>query len=97
MQNLPPDVKADVDQVLEAIIYLSTETRRVTKELARRANVTARSPSPPDRSLSGVSREVLESAKDAAVKANVAEAQIKAGNGASVSLDDLAALASFYA
>ena len=60
-------------------------------------SVTARSPSPPDRSLSGVSREVLESAKDAAVKANVAEAQIKAGNGASVSLDDLAALASFYA
>ncbi len=40
MQNLPPDVKADVDQVLEAIIYLSTETRRITKELARRANVT---------------------------------------------------------
>jgi DNA-binding MarR family transcriptional regulator len=38
--NLPPDVKANVDQVLEAIIYLSTETRRVTKELARRANVT---------------------------------------------------------
>ena len=40
MSNLPPDVKASVDQVLEAIIYLSTETRRVTKELARRANVT---------------------------------------------------------
>jgi DNA-binding MarR family transcriptional regulator len=38
--SLSPDVKADVDQVLEAIIYLSTETRRVTKELARRANVT---------------------------------------------------------
>jgi DNA-binding MarR family transcriptional regulator len=38
--NLSPDVKADVDQVLEAIIYLTTETRRVTKELARRANVT---------------------------------------------------------
>jgi MarR family transcriptional regulator, organic hydroperoxide resistance regulator len=38
--NLSPDVKADVDQVLEAIIYLSTETRRVTKELARRANLT---------------------------------------------------------
>jgi len=35
-----PDVKASVDQVLEAIIYLSTETRRITKELARRANVT---------------------------------------------------------
>lgn len=40
MQSIPPDIKADVDQVLEAIIYLSTETRRVTKELARRANVT---------------------------------------------------------
>jgi DNA-binding MarR family transcriptional regulator len=38
--SLSPDVKADVDQVLEAIIYLSTETRRLTKELARRANVT---------------------------------------------------------
>ena len=38
--SLSPDVKADVDQVLEAIIYLSTETRRVTKELARRNNVT---------------------------------------------------------
>jgi DNA-binding MarR family transcriptional regulator len=38
--RLSADVKADVDQVLEAIIYLSTETRRVTKELARRANVT---------------------------------------------------------
>jgi DNA-binding MarR family transcriptional regulator len=38
--TLSPDVKADVDQVLEAIIYLSTETRRVTKELARRANMT---------------------------------------------------------
>ena len=40
MPSLSPDVKADVDQVLEAIIYLSTETRRLTKELARRANVT---------------------------------------------------------
>jgi len=38
--SLSPDVKADVDQVLEAIIYLSTETRRITKELARRANLT---------------------------------------------------------
>jgi MarR family transcriptional regulator, organic hydroperoxide resistance regulator len=40
LASLSPDVKADVDQVLEAIIYLTTETRRVTKELARRANVT---------------------------------------------------------
>ncbi len=40
MPSLSADVKADIDQVLEAMIYLSTETRRVTKELARRANVT---------------------------------------------------------
>jgi MarR family transcriptional regulator, organic hydroperoxide resistance regulator len=40
VSSLTPDLKASVDQVLEAIIYLSTETRRVTKELARRANVT---------------------------------------------------------
>jgi DNA-binding MarR family transcriptional regulator len=38
--SLAPDVKADVDQVLEAIFWLTTETRRVTKELARRANLT---------------------------------------------------------
>lgn len=35
-----PDLKSDVDQVLEAIIYLYTESRRVTKELARRADLT---------------------------------------------------------
>jgi DNA-binding MarR family transcriptional regulator len=35
-----PDLKNDVDQVLEAIIYLYTESRRVTKELARRADLT---------------------------------------------------------
>jgi DNA-binding MarR family transcriptional regulator len=38
--NLPPDVKPEVDQILEAVIYLMTETRRITKELARRANLT---------------------------------------------------------
>jgi DNA-binding MarR family transcriptional regulator len=38
--SLAPDVKADIDQVLEAIFWLTTETRRVTKELARRANLT---------------------------------------------------------
>ena len=38
--NLSPDVKPDVDQILEAVIYLMTETRRITKELARRANLT---------------------------------------------------------
>ena len=37
---LPNDVKAEVDQVLEAIIYLYTESRRITKEFARRANLT---------------------------------------------------------
>lgn len=35
-----PDLKSDVDQVLEAIIYLYTESRRITKELARRADLT---------------------------------------------------------
>jgi DNA-binding MarR family transcriptional regulator len=37
---LPNDVKAEVDQVLEAIVYLYTESRRITKELARRAELT---------------------------------------------------------
>jgi MarR family transcriptional regulator, organic hydroperoxide resistance regulator len=35
-----PDLKSDIDQVLEAIIYLYTESRRITKELARRADLT---------------------------------------------------------
>jgi DNA-binding MarR family transcriptional regulator len=35
-----PELKSDVDQVLEAIIYLYTESRRITKELARRADLT---------------------------------------------------------
>jgi DNA-binding MarR family transcriptional regulator len=34
------DLKSDVDQVLEAIIYLYTESRRITKELAKRADLT---------------------------------------------------------
>ncbi len=41
---MPPpvssEIKRDVDQVLEAIIYLYTESRRLTKELARRADLT---------------------------------------------------------
>src|SRR5690242_4901382 len=37
---LSPEIKTDVDQVLEAIIYLYTESRRITKELARRADLT---------------------------------------------------------
>ncbi len=40
MTPLSPDLKQDVDQILEAIIYLYTEGRRVTKEFARRANLT---------------------------------------------------------
>ena len=38
---LPQEFKAEVDQILEAIIYLYTESRRITKEVARRANLTA--------------------------------------------------------
>jgi DNA-binding MarR family transcriptional regulator len=34
------ELKSDVDQVLEAIIYLYTESRRITKELAKRADLT---------------------------------------------------------
>ncbi len=37
---LTPDLKSEVDQVLEAVIYLYTESRRITKELARRAELT---------------------------------------------------------
>ena len=35
-----PDLKSEVDQVLEAIIYLYTESRRITKELAKRVDLT---------------------------------------------------------
>jgi MarR family transcriptional regulator, organic hydroperoxide resistance regulator len=35
-----PEIKSDVDRVLEAIIYLYTESRRITKEMARRADLT---------------------------------------------------------
>jgi DNA-binding MarR family transcriptional regulator len=38
--TVPPDLKPDVDRVLEAIIYLATEGRRLTKEYARRINLT---------------------------------------------------------
>jgi DNA-binding MarR family transcriptional regulator len=37
---LSSEVKGEVDQILEAIIYLYTESRRITKELARRAELT---------------------------------------------------------
>ncbi len=38
--NIAPDLKPEVDQILESIIYLYTESRRITKEFARRANLT---------------------------------------------------------
>jgi DNA-binding MarR family transcriptional regulator len=37
---LSPDLKHDVDRILEAIFYLYTESRRITKEAARRASLT---------------------------------------------------------
>jgi hypothetical protein len=37
---IPSDIKLEVDQVLESLIYLYTESRRITKELARRADLT---------------------------------------------------------
>jgi DNA-binding MarR family transcriptional regulator len=37
---IPSEIKAEVDQILEAILYLYTESRRITKELARRADLT---------------------------------------------------------
>lgn len=42
MTRLPlaPDLKHDVDRILEAIFYLYTESRRITKEAARRASLT---------------------------------------------------------
>ena len=40
MVPIPNELKSDVDQVLEAILYLYTESRRITKELARRADLT---------------------------------------------------------
>ena len=36
---LSPEIKSDVAQVLEASIYLYTESRRITKEFARRADL----------------------------------------------------------
>ena len=40
MVPIAPDLKSDVDQVLEAILYLYKESRRITKELAKRAVLT---------------------------------------------------------
>ena len=38
--GIPSDIKNEVDQILEAILYLYTESRRVTKELARSVLLT---------------------------------------------------------
>ena len=38
--SIAAELKEDVDQVFEAIVYLYTESRRLTKELARRAQLT---------------------------------------------------------
>ncbi len=40
ISNASEDLKNQVDQVLETILYLYTESRRITKELARRADLT---------------------------------------------------------
>lgn len=37
---LPSEIKPEIDAIFEAIVYLSTESRRITKELARRAELT---------------------------------------------------------
>jgi DNA-binding MarR family transcriptional regulator len=39
-QSLPQDDKPEVDAILETIIYLYTESRRVTKEMAREVGLT---------------------------------------------------------
>ena len=38
--SLPPGVQRDVDKVVETIVYLYTESRRLTKEVARASNLT---------------------------------------------------------
>lgn len=37
---IPTEIKPEVDQILEAILYLYTESRRLTKELARSVDLT---------------------------------------------------------
>ncbi|HTQ47829.1 MAG TPA: MarR family transcriptional regulator, partial [Polyangiaceae bacterium] len=37
---IPTDFKPEVDQIVEAILYLYTESRRLTKELARSVDLT---------------------------------------------------------
>ena len=38
--SIPTEIKPEVDSILEAIVYLYTESRRVTKEVARSAELT---------------------------------------------------------
>ena len=38
--SLPPGVQRDVDKIVETIVYLYTESRRLTKEVARASNLT---------------------------------------------------------
>jgi MarR family transcriptional regulator, organic hydroperoxide resistance regulator len=37
---IPSEIKPEVDSILEAIVYLYTESRRITKEVARSAELT---------------------------------------------------------
>jgi DNA-binding MarR family transcriptional regulator len=37
---IPSDIKPDIDAILEALLYLYTESRRLTKELARQVDLT---------------------------------------------------------
>jgi MarR family transcriptional regulator, organic hydroperoxide resistance regulator len=37
---IPSEIKPEIDAILEAILYLYTESRRVTKELARQVDLT---------------------------------------------------------
>jgi DNA-binding MarR family transcriptional regulator len=37
---IPTDIKPEIDSILEAILYLYTESRRLTKELARQVDLT---------------------------------------------------------
>jgi DNA-binding MarR family transcriptional regulator len=38
--TIPSDIKPEVDRILEATLYLYTESRRLTKELARSVDLT---------------------------------------------------------
>jgi DNA-binding MarR family transcriptional regulator len=38
--SIPSEIKPEVDQILEATLYLYTESRRLTKELARSVELT---------------------------------------------------------